>query len=120
MPNLAHITIAGHLGRDAEVKDAGGSKVCEFSVAVNSKQKGQDHTMWFRVAVWGKRGEAVAEYLTKGKAVLVTGRFSVREYEGKNGPGYSLEINADALEFLGGSPMADGGSPPSAGDDIPF
>ena len=102
MPNLSQITIAGHLGRDAETKQVGSTTVCEFNMAVNAKQKGEDTTMWFRCAVWGKRGESVAQYLTKGKAVLVSGRFSVRDYEGKNGPGYALEVNADALEFLGG------------------
>lgn len=101
MPNLSHVTVVGHLGRDAETKQTNsGHSVTEFSLAVTPK-KGAE-TMWFRCAMWGKRGEAVAQYLEKGKPVLVIGAFTVREYEGKNGAGYSLEVHVDELQLLGG------------------
>ena len=118
MPNHSDITIVGHLGRDAETKQVGSSTVTEFTVAVNHRDKKGDTTMWFSCALWGKRGEAVAQYLTKGKAVLVSGRFWVRDYEGKNGPSYSLEVNANDLVLLGGKD--DAAAPPAHNDDIPF
>ena len=124
MPNVSSITIAGHLGRDAETKNVGSTTVTEWSMAVTDKKKGQEETMWFRCALWGKRGESVAPYLTKGTPVLVIGAFRVREYEGKNGPGYSLEVEAHEMSFLGKSDKSDEAparpAPAVDDSDVPF
>ena len=127
MPNMAKIDLIGHLGRDAELKTVGGTTVCEFSIAVSTKKKGVETTNWFRCALWGKRGESLVQYLTKGKAVFVTGRFEARDFVKQDGvAGYSLECNVGELEFLGKA--SDGGgeqasseqAPPVDDDDIPF
>ena len=122
MPNIAHITIAGHLGRDAETREAGHSVVTSFSIAVSDKRN--DRTNWFSCSLWGTRGEKLAQYLTKGKAVLVTGGFTTREHNDKT----YMEVNVDDLSFLGGGSEASSSAPRStasvagepADDDIPF
>jgi single-strand DNA-binding protein len=86
---MKQITIAGKLGRDAETRAAGTDTVTSFSVAVDSREKQNGQwtkvTMWFDVSVWGKRGEAIAQYLTRGTGVCATGDFSIRSYQAKDG-----------------------------------
>lgn len=98
------ITIAGRIGRDAEVRTTqGGDSVCGFTVAVDSRQGREKTTNWFRVSLWGKRGDALAQYLTKGSSVTVSGEFSLGEYEGKP----QLNIRANEIALQGGK--AEGG-----------
>lgn len=95
---MQNITIAGRLGRDAELRNAGGDPVLGFTVAVDAR-KGRDKvTNWWRVSLWGKRGEALAQYLTKGSSVTVSGAFSLDDYEGKP----QLNIRANEITLQGG------------------
>ena len=122
------MTIAGKLGADAIVRNTqGGDSVCSFSVAVDQREGRDKSTNWFRVSLWGKRGDALAPYLLKGAAVTVTGSFSVSEYEGKT----QLNIRASEIALQGGRgeqsgraqephPGAHGGDPADLDDSIPF
>lgn len=95
-------TIIGNLGRDAEVKQVGQSSAVEFSVASTQKSKGEDRTTWVRVTLWGKTGERVAQYLSKGTQVAVSGELTLREYQKRDGAaGVSLEMNGDRIKLLG-------------------
>jgi len=102
MPNHAHATITGHLGRDAETKAVGDRFVINFSVAVTRKTKDAETTTWWRVAYWAK-SDKLAAYLTKGTPVLVEGAPHLREYESKDGgKKQSLELDARDVVLLGG------------------
>lgn len=102
---LSKIQIIGNLGRDPELRyTPNGRPVASFTVAVNQSQKNQqtgewiESTDWFRVSVWGDRGERVAENLRKGSRVFVDGRFRAREYEANDGQKrMSLDITADTV-----------------------
>ena len=48
MPSLCNLTLAGHLGRDAETKTVGDQTVVEWSMAFTSKQKDKETTTWFK------------------------------------------------------------------------
>lgn len=104
MPNFASCTIVGHLGRDAETKFLPNDKcVVSFTVATSRKRKDEEITTWWRCQFWGDRAAKVAEFLTKGKAVLVQGEVHLREYEAKDGgKGHSLEVEVRELVLLGG------------------
>ncbi|HXG26262.1 MAG TPA: single-stranded DNA-binding protein [Candidatus Binatia bacterium] len=141
---FSKIQIVGNLGRDPELRyTSSGRPVTEFSVAVNQSTKNQqtgewvEATDWFRVSVWGDRGERAAENLRKGNRVLVDGRFRTREYEAKDGQKrISLEITADTVLPLDRRDATEGtfaGAPAAAGapagrsgfddteiDDLPF
>jgi single-strand DNA-binding protein len=104
---MQNITIAGRIGRDAEIRTAGNDKVCGFTVAVDSRQGREKTTNWWRVSIWGKRGEALAQYLTKGSNVTVNGEFSLSEYEGK--PQLNIRANEVALQGGGQERGAGGG-----------
>lgn len=108
--------IAGNLGKDCDVRDTGGQSVCSFSVASSTKVKGEEVVTWVRCSLWGKRGESLAPFLTKGKSVCVSGGLTTREYEGKT----YIEMRVDDLKLMGskesgGSSSASGSSKSSSG-----
>ena len=93
------ITIAGNVGKDAETRTTqGGDSVTSFNVAVEDRQGKEKSTLWFSCSLWGKRGESLKPYLTKGSKVAVSGDLSTREHEGKT----YLQIRADQVTLMGG------------------
>lgn len=80
---MKNIVLAGNIGKNAELRTAGNDKVAGFTVAVNEGYGDKQRTIWFDVAVWGKRAEALAPMLTKGGKVCVSGDLSTREHQGK-------------------------------------
>ena len=106
--NTNMIVITGNLTRDAELKYTANQKpVVVFAVAVN--RLGQDNaqaTDYFNVVFWGKTGETLSKWLTKGRSVLVRGSMRSRSYEAKDGHKVTAwELVADSyggIELLGG------------------
>jgi len=92
------ITIAGRIGRDAETRNAGEGTVTSFTVAVDQRNGRDKTTNWWRVSIWGKRGESLCQYLRKGDNITVAGEFSLSEYEGKP----QLNIRASEVALQGG------------------
>jgi single-strand DNA-binding protein len=96
------ITIAGGLGRDAELKYLNnGDPICNFSVADSQgKDKG---TIWWNCTLFGKRGEALAQYLTKGQSVTVVGTVTEREWTDKNDTKRkSMDVRVSEIALQGG------------------
>jgi single-strand DNA-binding protein len=59
---------------------------------------------WYNVSLFGKRGEAIAQYLTKGSRVAVVGRLQHRGYTRQDGTmGCSLDVVASDIDFAGGA-----------------
>ena len=83
------ILIAGHLGRDPEMRyTPAGQAVTNFNLAANRQYTdsgGQvvKETTWFRVSAWGKTAENCNQYLRKGSLVLVEGRLVMRPGDGR-------------------------------------
>jgi single-strand DNA-binding protein len=95
---MKSITIAGNIGRDAVVRTTGGGdKVTSWTIAVEDRQNKDKPTLWFDCSMWGPRGEKLAEYLTKGGKVVVSGDLSTREHEGKT----YLSVRADQVTLMG-------------------
>lgn len=109
---LAALTIIGTVGRDAEVKQAGGTTILEFSVAVNSWAKSGETTAWYRVSMFGARGEKLCPMIRKGDRIGASGRLVPREYSGKSGPAVSLDLKADSITLLGGKRDAERNAEP--------
>lgn len=106
------ITITGNIGKDAELKHTGkGDAFATFSVACQKKKDAP--TTWYRVALFGVRGEKLCQYLTKGSRVTVIGEFEVREYQKDGQTKTSLEIRTWDVALQGGGER--GGS--SSGSD---
>lgn len=99
------VSIAGRLTRDAELKQAGYTTVCEFCLAVNERRKNRNTDEWedvpnfFDVSLFGKYAEAVAPRLLKGVKVFVDGRLHYSSWQAQDGTKRSkVTINADAIE----------------------
>jgi len=114
MASYNKIIILGYLGKDPETRYMpDGTAVCSFSVATTEKfKKGndwQEKTCWFKVNVWGKQGEACAQYLAKGAQVYVDGRLSVSDFTDRDGNQRTgLEVRANDVQFLDRKPQGDG------------
>jgi single-strand DNA-binding protein len=104
--------ISGIVGKDAETATLTSDTVTNFTVASRRFQDGQKQTDWVTVAFWGKRGQAIAQHITKGSRVTARGVLWVREYEHNGAKRWSLELRADDVELLGG--------PRKEGDDARF
>jgi single-strand DNA-binding protein len=102
------MTVSGNLGKDAELKRTpSGDEVLSFSIASNGKVKGEKVTTWVTCTVWGKRGAALAPYLTKGTRVVAVGEGHVRLYQSQGETKASVECRVDQLDILGGGARED-------------
>lgn len=98
------LIISGRIGKDAELKRLqSGEQVAQFSVAVDVRKKGEKTTNWYEAALFGDRAAKLAEYLTKGTTVSVSGRPDVRVYEGKA----YRQIAVNEITLLGGGKQDD-------------
>lgn len=107
---MGFISVVGNLTRDPETRQAGNSTVTKLSLADNYKVKGEKHTVYYNVSVWGKSGEAAEQHLSKGSSVFVNGELRLREYT--NGAGEaktSLEVENASWTFAGSSSNTGGG-----------
>lgn len=98
---MSIVHISGRIGRDGEVKSVGQNLVCNFSVAENIGFGDKKTTQWWGCALWGKRGESLAPYLTKGSAVTVCGEVSVREWQKDGVTKYELQCRVMDVALQG-------------------
>lgn len=99
---MNNITVAGQLGRDAEVRYLpNGDAVANFSVA---DSQGKDKpTIWWNCQLFGKRAESLSQYLVKGQAVTVSGNVTQRTYTDKQGvEKVSTDIRVSDVALQGG------------------
>lgn len=95
------IIIHGRLTRDPEMRDAGQSRVCKFTVAENQRFN-RDKSNFHDCEAWNKTGEFVEKYFHKGSEIVVSGELQQREYEAKDGSNRrAWSINVDAVDFCG-------------------
>ena len=107
MADVNHVILIGRCTRDAELKyTSGGMAVCKFAIAVNRRKKNGDQWVdeasFFDVVAWGKIGEALNQYLVKGKQVAVEGELHQNRWEQDGQSRSKVEINADNIQLLGG------------------
>lgn len=87
------LTIAGNIGKDAKVNQVqtstGFINVANFSVAVATMKKdpstGKAISQWFDCALWGDRADKIAQFLTAGTKVCVSGEVGVDSYQDGQG-----------------------------------
>lgn len=120
MPNYCKLIIAGHVGRDPEVKTLdGGRTLANFSVAVSEKRGGEQATTWFRCTAFGKTAEVVGQYVKKGRAVMVEGRIASRKYTKDGAEREAWDVTADRVVFLSSGERDEAAATPPDGE-IPF
>lgn len=101
-PAVNSVTLVGHLTADPVLKHLEDDRsVCQLRLAVND-QKGQP-PLFIDVATFGAQAQACAKYLTKGRAVAVTGRLVYREWD-DNGTRRSRHHVIGRVQFGGANP----------------
>ncbi len=104
--DLNSVSLVGRLVRDAEVRfTAGGMAICHFSIAVNYTVKRGDQweeaVNYFDIVVFGKQGEALQPYLTRGQQVSVMGELRQNRWEKDGQTRSKVEIMANQVGLLG-------------------
>ena len=137
MANLNKVFLIGNLTRDPELRvTPKGTAVCSFGMAVNRVYRDEggnthEETTFVDIEAWGRQGETISKYLSKGRSVMIEGRLRFDSWESKTGEKRSkLKVVADNFQFMGrgggegGSPEGDGqnierSSPPPRTDKAP-
>ena len=114
---LNRVILIGNLGQDPELRYTQSQQaVLQLRLATTESyfdtksNERKEKTEWHTVVLWGKRGEALNKFLSKGSRIAVEGRLQTRSWEDKNGgKRYTTEINAQNVILLGGRGEGRGG-----------
>jgi len=99
----------GNLAADAELRSTqGGQAVLNFAVAcsdsyLDKNQQRQEKVEYIKCVLWGKRAEALSQYMSKGTKVYVEGSLHNSSYEDKDGnKRYKTDVNVREVILCGG------------------
>ncbi|HVZ64553.1 MAG TPA: single-stranded DNA-binding protein [Lacunisphaera sp.] len=117
MANLNKVMLIGNLTRDPELRvTPKGTAICQFSLAVNRKfrdESGADReeVTYVDIEAWGKSGENIAKYCSKGRPLFVEGRLRLDQWEDKNTKEKRsrMKVVCDNFQFLGSGRANEGG-----------
>jgi single-strand DNA-binding protein len=105
---LNRVMLLGNLGADPELKvTSNGNAILKLRIAttdsyLDRNNTRQERTEWHSVSMWGKRGEALAKFLTKGDRIFVEGRLETSSYDKDGEKRYRTEIVASNVILNGG------------------
>lgn len=129
------IIICGRLTRDPDIRQAGETTVCRYSLAVDRrfKKEGEPDADFFNCTAFGKAAEFGEKYLKRGTKLIVTGRMQSDNYTNKDGQKvYAWQVIVEEQEFAESKAAAvqnteqtapaesSDGFVPVADDDLPF
>lgn len=105
--SINRVCISGNLTRDPELRStAGGTSVMGFGVAVNERRKNnrtgewEDYPNFVDCTLFGKRAEALEQYLTKGAKVAVEGRLHYSSWEKDGQRRSKLGVIVEEVELM--------------------
>src|SRR5262245_59554029 len=122
MPSFNKVIIAGNLTRDPELRyTPKGTAVARFTLAVNRTYSGEagekkEEVSFIDVDAWARQAEVIAQYLKKGRPVLVEGRLKQDTWEDKNThqKQSKLKVVLESFSFLDSNRGDAGGPSPDA------
>ena len=108
MANFNSVVIVGRLTRDPELKySPSGAPVCSFSIATSQKYTKADgekaeSTTFLDIDVWRRLAEICAQFLKKGREVLVMGSLKQARWVDKTTqqPRSKIRVVAQSVQFL--------------------
>jgi len=114
MASFNKVILMGNLTRDPELRyTPKGTAVTRIGVAVNrvwTTETGEkrEETTFVDVDVFGRTAENVAQYMRKGRPILIEGRLRLDQWDDKQtGQKRSrLGVVAETIQFLGSPPGA--------------
>ncbi len=107
--------VMGNLTRDPELRTTpSGQQVASFAVATNrtwmdASGERKEAVEYHEIVAWGKLGELAAQYLAKGRKVMVVGRLQTQSWEKDGVKRSRTEIVATDVNFLDAPGAAGGG-----------
>lgn len=93
------VTICGNLVADCEKFKAGETYGIDFRVAVNEFSRDDEYANYFDVTFFGIRAKSLAEYMTKGKKIVITGRLHQDRWTKDDENRSAVKIIANDIEF---------------------
>ena len=112
------VTLVGFIGNNPEVRTTqGGASITSLSLATTRSYKDgegnrQTETEWHRITCFNGVGKCVAEHVTKGAMVMVTGRIHYTRWTDNVGQTrYGCEIIAEQVDFLAKAKEANADEP---------
>jgi len=116
---FSKVVLLGNLTRDIEMRTTpSGQNVANFSLAVSRTWRGSDGTQqeatsFIDCVAWGKTGEVIAQYVSKGSPLLVSGRLDQRSWDDKETgkKRSSVEVYVEDFTFVGGGRGGDNAGP---------
>jgi single-strand DNA-binding protein len=120
MASFNKVILAGNLTRDPELRyTPKGSAVAGFSLAVNRTWKtesgeSKEEVSFIEVEAWGRQAEVIAQYMRKGRPLLVEGRLKQDTWEDKNThqKQSKLKVVLEGFSFID-SKAPEGGAAPA-------
>lgn len=117
MANFNKVIIAGNLTRDPELRyTPKGTAIARLSMALNRKWKNdsgemQEEVTFVDVDAFGRQAEVIAQYMKKGRPLLIEGRLRLDQWEDKQtGARRSqLRVVLDSFSFIDGGGGGGGG-----------
>lgn len=150
MASFNKVILAGNLTRDPELRyTPKGTAVAKIGLAVSRNWTGEDgqkkeEVSFIDIEAWGRQGEVIAQYMKKGRPLLVEGRLKLDSWEDKTtkqkvsklkvvlesfsfldsnradaAPGSSPTPAAPRASSAPSAPPLEGDGPPES-DDVPF
>ena len=123
MKDINNLTIVGRLTRDGELQYTNsGSAVLNFSIATNRSVKQddtwKDEVSYFNAVLFGKRAEGLAQYMLKGKQVVISGSLKQDRWEQDGQSRTAVKIIVDNIQLVGGKQESK--AQPELDGDVPF
>lgn len=126
MPSLNKVLLMGNLTRDPELRvTPKGTPICQFSLAINRQFKmesgeSREEVIYVDIEAWGKQGETIAKYCTKGRPLYVEGRLRLDQWEDKNTKEKRsrMKVVLEQFQFLGDSRGSSGGGASSPASEF--
>src|SRR5271170_3348755 len=117
MASFNKVLLMGNLTRDPQLKYLPSqTAVAEFGIACNRRFKsaqGEDReeVTFVDCAAFGKTGELINQYFTKGKPIFIEGRLKLDQWEDKQGGGKrsKMSVVVENFQFVGGRDGGGGG-----------
>ena len=116
MASLNKVLLIGNLTRDPEVRMLpSGNPVCSFGLAVNrafrdAEGNNRDETAFIDCECFGRKGEAISRFFSKGRPIFVEGRLKLDQWESQSGEKRSkLRVVVENFEFVDTKQDADRG-----------
>ncbi len=128
MANFNKVILAGNLTRDPEMRyTPKGTAIARFGLAINRTWKSetgetQTETTFVDVDAFGRQAEVIAQYMKKGRPLLVEGRLKLDQWEDKNThqKQSKLRVVLEGFSFIDSKPGEGGtGSPPAPSRPAP-